>query len=199
MMSSATSTDSSFRSWHFFVLAGLIAATLTVLMTPPTTPAALIMLSAAVGAGAASAFALHRTLWPLAASHLPEGPETFGRRTRAAIEREKQLVLRSIKELEFDRAMGKVSETDFHEMSGRLRARAMNLMRQLDAGQGSYREAIERELALRLSRTDQGERGADRHGEAPVSPRLSCASCGTANERDSRFCKHCGAALSASS
>ena len=32
-----------------------------------------------------------------------------GSQTRAALEREKNLVLRSIKELEFDRAMGKVA------------------------------------------------------------------------------------------
>ncbi len=37
------------------------------------------------------------------------------------MEREKALVLRSIKELEFDRAMGKVSPRDFDEMSTRLR------------------------------------------------------------------------------
>ena len=51
---------------------------------------------------------------------------------RAVLEREKLLVLRSIKELEFDRAMGKVSPKDFDEMAGRLRARAMSLMQQLD-------------------------------------------------------------------
>ena len=62
------------------------------------------------------------------------GPQMLGGRTRAALEREKALVLRSIKELEFDRAMGKVSEKDFVEMSARLRARAAGLMRQLDAG-----------------------------------------------------------------
>ena len=36
-----------------------------------------------------------------------------GERTRAALEREKMLTLRAIKELEFDRAMGKMSEEDF--------------------------------------------------------------------------------------
>ena len=51
---------------------------------------------------------------------------------RAVLEREKMLVLRSIKELEFDRAMGKVSAADFDEMAGRLRARALSLMKQLD-------------------------------------------------------------------
>ena len=40
-----------------------------------------------------------------------------GGRARAALEREKTLVLRSIKELEFDHAMGKVSDEDFAEMA----------------------------------------------------------------------------------
>jgi len=55
-----------------------------------------------------------------------------GQRTRVALEREKLLTLRSIKELEFDRAMGRLSDEDWNEMSGRLRARAARLMRQLD-------------------------------------------------------------------
>ena len=53
---------------------------------------------------------------------------------RLDLEREKALTLRSIKELEFDRAMGKVSPQDFEEMAGRLRARALGIMKQLDAG-----------------------------------------------------------------
>ena len=48
----------------------------------------------------------------------------IGQRTRAALEREKMLSLRAIKELEFDKAMGKVSDDDFREMSGPLRSRA---------------------------------------------------------------------------
>ena len=93
------------------------------------------------------------------------------------------LALRSIKELEFDRAMGKLSDADWKEMSGRLRARAARLMRQLDAGTG-YRQQIERDLAKRL-------------GEAEVkTPTVgACASCATLNDADARFCKACGAKL----
>src|SRR5205814_5405208 len=82
----------------------------------------------------------------------PEDDRTsmIGHRTRAALEREKMLALRSIKELEFDRAMGKLSDADWQEMSGRLRARAAGLMKQLDAGAG-YREQIERDLVKRLA------------------------------------------------
>ena len=91
----------------------------------------------------------------------------IGQRTRVALEREKMLALRSIKELEFDRAMGKLSDDDLQEMSGRLRARAARLMRQLDAGAG-YREQIERDLAKRL-----GEKAT---ATAPVRS-AACASC----------------------
>ena len=60
-------------------------------------------------------------------------------------------MLRSIKELEFDHAMGKVSDQDFAEMGLRLRTRAAGLMRQLDAG-ADYSTQIEQELVRRLSR-----------------------------------------------
>ena len=60
-------------------------------------------------------------------------------------------MLRSLKELEFDYAMGKMAKVDFDEMSARLRARALGLMRQLDAG-GGYKEQIQKEVEQRLAR-----------------------------------------------
>ena len=93
-----------------------------------------------------------RTVAPLVAPDLGEQTEMVGGRTRAALEREKFLVLRSIKEVEFDRAMGKISDADFHEVAGRLRARAAGLLRQLDADSSGYRALIERELATRVGR-----------------------------------------------
>src|SRR5262245_66568644 len=84
-----------------------------------------------------------------------ERVEMVGQRTRAALEREKLLTLRTIKELEFDRAMGKLSDADWQDMSGRLRARAARLMKQLDAASG-YRDQIEKDLAKRLG--DSGAR-----------------------------------------
>jgi hypothetical protein len=93
------------------------------------------------------------------------------------------LALRSIKELEFDRAMGKVSPQDFDEMALRLRARALGIMKQLDAGTSAYRELIEKELAVRLGKT----------AAAVAAPGL--CTCGTRNDADARFCKRCGAKL----
>ena len=123
----------------------------------------------------------------------------IGHRTRAALEREKMLALRAIKELEFDRAMGKLSDADWQDMSGRLRARAGRLMRQLDAGTG-YREQIERDLAKRLRQADARKadpadvHGADLRRADPVGPPNlpTCTKCATANDLDARFCKACG-------
>ena len=78
----------------------------------------------------------------------------IGERTRTALEREKMLALRAIKELEFDHAMGKVASEDFRDMEGRLRVRATRLMRQLDAGAG-YRERIEQDLLKKLEKAKE--------------------------------------------
>jgi hypothetical protein len=111
---------------------------------------------------------------------------------RAELEREKALTLRAIKELEFDRAMGKLSAADFEEMAGRLRARAMSLMRQLDAT-SAYRELIERDLAARLRREAPPVAPGPAPDAAPASP-TACA-CGTHNDADAAFCKRCGTRL----
>ena len=112
-----------------------------------------------------------------------------GGRTRAALEREKALVLRAIKELEFDRAMGKVSDRDFADMSGRLRSRAGRLIRQLDAG-SSYRADIEKELQRRLGPSPERPVSAASH--------RACRACRSENDLDARFCKRCGQTLEAS-
>jgi hypothetical protein len=184
-MSSATSTD-SLQPWQLFTLAGLIGATVVVFVSRGQTPAGIILLSLTIFAAAVVGLAAWRTFAPLSSDEDGSGPQMLGGRTRAALEREKTLVLRSIKELEFDRAMGKVSEKDFVEMGARLRARAAGLIRQLDAG-AVYREEIEKEIARRVKGSGKGATA-----RAAVTV---CAACATANDADARFCKHCGASL----
>ena len=198
-MSSETSTESqlsgdfppqrsdSLQPWQLFTLAGLIGATITVFLSRGQSPAAVILLSLTVFAAAAVGIAALRTVMPLTSKARPDSTQVLGGRTRAVLERDKALVLRSIKELEFDRAMGKVSEKDFTEMSGRLRARAARLLRQLDAGAG-YREQIEREIERRLGKANAGSTKQD--------PAYAvCVQCSTKNDADARFCKGCGKAM----
>jgi hypothetical protein len=175
MMSSAISTDDQgLRPWQFFLLAGMLAATGVVLVSAGQSPASIIVLSLTVVSASFVALGAYRSLAPLVLPDSGEMPELIVGHTRAALEREKTLTLRAIKDLEFDFAMKKVAKQDFDEMNARLRARAMGLMRQLDSG-GGYKDVIERELAARL----------------PQPQVITCA-CGAVNERDARFCKNCG-------
>src|SRR3954471_10941291 len=197
-MSSATSTkkpvaentveDPGFQATHFFVLLSLLAATVAVVMARPNAPENLILISLTIGAAGLAAFCFYKMLAPLVAPQADMDRQPLSERMRADLEREKALTLRSIKELEFDRAMGKVSPQDFDDMAGRLRARALGIMKQLDAGSAAYRELIEKELAARMAKMPV---------RTATAPGPAGCPCGTANDADARFCKSCGAKLEA--
>ena len=168
-MSSATSTESSvrleadatvttdaaFRPWHFFILAALTASTVAVLLSRQSTPEHLILISLTIAAAGAAAAGFYRMLAPLALEDVSVLDDRPSERARALLEREKALVLRSIKELEFDKAMGKVSAKDFDEMAGRLRSRAVMLLALLDLrrrGGGDVRlEGVSLGIALMIA------------------------------------------------
>jgi hypothetical protein len=191
-MSSETSTSDGFQVSHFFVLVSLLAATVAVVMARPSAPEHLILISLTIGAAGLAALCFYRVLAPLIAPHADVERQPLSERMRADLEREKALTLRSIKELEFDRAMGKVSPQDFDEMAGRLRARAIGIMKQLDAGSSAYRALIEKELAARMG----NKLAHDTPDLVPASAsRSATCACGTANDSDARFCKSCGAKL----
>jgi hypothetical protein len=176
----ATPND-SLEPWQFFVLAALVCATAITVVVRGQGITIVILLTIIMATVALVGIAALRTIRPLVS---PEEDRTamVGERTRVALEREKLLTLRSIKELEFDRAMGKLSDADWQEMSGRLRARAAGLMKQLDAGAG-YREQIERDLAKRLAVPPDAK---------SIVTGNFCTECGTKNDGDAKFCKNCG-------
>jgi hypothetical protein len=203
-MSSEISTEeaarrraSSFEPWQLFTLAGLISAAIVAFFAKAQAPPARIFLILTIFSAAAVGIGTMRMLLPLAGASSRERRRSLNERTRAVLEREKALALRSIKELEFDRAMGKVSESDYHEMSARLRARAGRLLRQLDAAATlPYRDAIEKEIARRIGTTPAAP-AVQASAAASAPPVLVCAACSTTNETDARFCKGCGARLEA--
>jgi hypothetical protein len=184
----------AFRPAHFFVLASLIAATVAVIMSRQSTPEHLVLVSLVIAAAGLAAAGLYRMLSPLVTYIAPATLEPISERARTVLQREKALVMRAIKELEFDRSMGKVSQSDFDEMAGRLRSRALFLMKQLDED-GQYRAIIERELQDRLEARARGVQPT----AAPVEaiPLAHVCACGTSNDPDAVFCKACGTRLSA--
>ena len=195
------------QPWQFFLLGGMLAATATVIVATGQSPANIIILSLTVVSVSFVGLGAYRILLPLV---MPEviAPPTIAGRTRVAMEREKTLVLRSIKELEFDYAMGKVGKVDFDEMHTRLRNRALGLMKQLDAG-GGYKEQIAKEVEQRLARMEGDgfshrqepatastvAQGASADSEAVALLTGVCDQCETANDEDAKFCKNCGAKL----
>lgn len=97
-----------------------------------------------------SALALWRMLDPLVN---PEPPRVESPKQPARIrelQREKHAVLKAIKEIEMDHQMGKLSETDWRELTQRYRARAMRIISELEAGD-DYRTLIEQEIKHRIA------------------------------------------------
>jgi hypothetical protein len=200
-MSSATSTEpiapgsakasaernEALKPWQFFVLAALGCATAVTFITRGQGVTTVVLLGILMATVALVGIAALGVIRPLVSAEEDRTP-MVGQRTRAALEREKTLTLRAIKELEFDHAMGKLSDRDWQDMSTRLRARAAGLIGQLDAGAG-YREQIERDLAARLASMPQARPGT------PLENAHKCASCATVNDADAKFCKSCGARL----
>ena len=180
----ATGVSATLPSWQLFALAGLVGATLAVFVSRGQPPAAIILLSLVVFAAAAVGAAALRTLAPFIGGQEALAVPIVAGRARGAVEREKTLALRAIKELEFDHAMGKVSDQDFADMGLRLRTRAAGLMRQLDAG-AAYSTQIEQEIARRLASA-----GAASAGAAPGS--RFCTECGAPTAAAARFCGQCG-------
>jgi hypothetical protein len=173
------------RAWQFFIVLGLLGATAAVWREPRfTRPEHLVLLSIGIVAAAIAATALHRTLLPLVSPEQVVGDSRRSSRHLIALEREKRLVLRSIKELEFDKAMGKVADADFDEMVGRLRQRAVGLMQRIELGEAGLRERIARDM------TSLKQPKASKKVSAQ-----QCQQCQTLNDTDARFCKTCGAAL----
>ena len=90
-----------------------------------------------------------------------------------ALERQKREAYAAIKEAEFDRRMGKLSEDDFSALSGRYRQQALAAIAALDQAQRS---------------------DAARRGRTPMRMAY-CPGCGEKLAPRANFCSQCGRAL----
>jgi hypothetical protein len=189
------------RPGHLLMLGVLSGVAAAVFVTRDSGAVNMVSVAVAVATSGLVAAGVYRSLVPLTSADAGEHTEIVGGRTRAAIDRERMLVLRSIKELEFDRAMRKISTSDYQEMVTRLRSRVLGLMRQLE-GAGTYRAQIERDLAELVGTATRqawtADAGAGSEPETTVRT-IPCVTCAVANEPDARFCKACGSRLGASS
>jgi hypothetical protein len=86
-----------------------------------------------------------------------DGDASWGKPTGALgeLDREKRTMLKAIKEAEFDHAMGKLSKVDAEQMIGMYRARAIEVMKEIEqielGAAGTVRERIMREVKARVA------------------------------------------------
>jgi len=109
----------------------------------------------------------------------------------AALRREHALAVQGLRELEFDREMGKLSDADYNSLRLALENRAlaaMSSLEKLSAAGAQPRTAGENRVA-QLRRPAQA---AAQAGRGSV-----CPGCGVRAAAGSRFCGDCGAALEA--
>lgn len=115
-----------------------------------------------------------------------------------ALGEEKRRVLRALKDLEAEHALGKIDDADYESLVARYRADAKAVMREMDREIGPLRaeaERIAREYLSKRGLVDGGTAGPAETAREP--DRAACAKCGTSNEPDAAFCKKCGAAIKA--
>ena len=121
--------------------------------------------------------------------------EALGLGAPTAAEEEKRAILRALKDLEFERSVGKISEQDYLEFSTRYRAEAKRLISAVDESLGPVQALAEELVSARLARAglEPDVQGPESSPPASAPDARSCPSCKTDNDLDAVFCKRCGA------
>jgi hypothetical protein len=118
------------------------------------------------------------------------------------------VALRALKEIEFDRATGKLSDADYNELKAKYTAEALAALKAEQGAPSAVRRAPE--VIPSVPRTAHSAR-CPVHGSRPEpdavfcsecgrrlgSAPAYCSRCGSALESDSRYCNRCGARVAA--
>ena len=115
----------------------------------------------------------------------------------------KGIALTALKEIEFDRETGKLSDADYQFLKAKYTTAALEAMRQEPAAQGLSRvsDNVEAMIAakVRALRSASTATLPDSPGSAPSAPtnaNPSCSTCGPRPEPDALYCSSCGRRLS---
>lgn len=113
----------------------------------------------------------------------------------------------ALREIEFDRATGKLSELDYGELKTRYTKEAIAVMRRHKASPAG--EALDDEIEAAVKAYRETHASCPEHGPRPESDAMYCSDCGRylqgkcagcgapVVEQDARFCVNCGVRLAA--
>ena len=121
------------------------------------------------------------------------------------------VALRALKEIEFDRATGKLSDGDYETLKAKYTAEALTALRAEDPGSemrdaGGMASGAVSHPASRIPHPACATHGPRPESDAQFcsecGSRLAsapgyCSRCGTSLERDARYCHSCGARVAA--
>jgi hypothetical protein len=124
---------------------------------------------------------------------------------RVALEAEKRTLLRAIKDIQFERELGKLSAEDFERLDKAYRRRAKRVLALLEHDLEPYAARAEKEIADAMGEAE--DRGPYRRGgkvrrrkEAPPAKPtafrgIPCPACEVVNDFDALHCKACAARI----
>ncbi len=121
-------------------------------------------------------------------------------------EHDRALAVQGLRELEFDREMGKLSDADYQSMHKALEERALTAMAavenfRLRTATAANRKKPSAAPLLQAPRRTDGVSASVVHAESPPPPQSSpsparkirfCSQCGTRAAANSKFCAQCG-------
>lgn len=140
----------------------------------------------------------------------------------SALGTRKKMLLRALKDLENERAIGKLEDDDYEQISATYRAELKVVLKRIDETLAPHRSKAEeaaRAYLVRVGLVQSGYRGEQpreesaEHAHAEKSTRdsdkaektkaatgrVTCPTCGESNEPDAKFCKECATKLTAAS
>jgi hypothetical protein len=109
----------------------------------------------------------------------------------AALDARKRAALQALRDLEFERSIGRLGEDDHRALEAQYREEARAAMQAIDEGVGPWRARAEAMLAAASAGTAETAEALP----PAARPTPDCPKCATPNDGDAVFCKRCGQRL----
>lgn len=128
-------------------------------------------------------------------------PPRHARDDADRLEHERALAMQGLRELEFDRQMGKLSEADYQSLRAGLEKRALAAMSALERIREDAVRRQRRAVPRPITLARRPEPAPPRRPEPPAAAASRaagikfCPQCGARTGRDYAFCTECGIAL----